>query len=93
MAEPIYPDGIRIWEPREGAPSFIKGSVSVHPETLLNWSKQYQDAKGYIRLDLKEGRDGKLYMVLNTYKRDMEQKEAPKEEPAEDGFFGDAAPF
>ncbi|MEK7992871.1 MAG: hypothetical protein AAB403_03605 [Planctomycetota bacterium] len=81
MADIIYPKGMRLWEPREGAPTYVKGSLTVHLDTFIEWAKEHQDEKGYIRLDLKEGREPEkaLYLALNTYKKG----DAPTPQPAE----------
>lgn len=67
MADKIYPKGFKIWQPRESAPPWLKGRVSVHLETFTEWAKDHVDDKGYVSLDLKDGADG-LYTQLNTWK-------------------------
>lgn len=40
MSEPkIYPKGISFFEPRAGAPSWVKGSVIIAPNELFTWLK------------------------------------------------------
>jgi hypothetical protein len=68
MAENIYPKGMRLWPPREGAPEFVRGKLSVHLDTFMEWAAPLVDEKGYVALDLKNGREG-LYLQLNTYKK------------------------
>lgn len=75
MADKIYPKGIRVFAPRSGAPSFVKGSVVVNPNELVRWLKEnsgllteYKGEK-QLKLDLLEGKDG-LYMAVNTFKKD-----------------------
>jgi hypothetical protein len=70
MAETIYPKGLRVWPPRDNAPSFVKGKISIHLETFTEWAKQHVDENGRIAFDLKDGRDG-IYASLNTWKRDV----------------------
>jgi hypothetical protein len=70
MSEQIFPEGMRLWPPHERAPQFIKGNLSVHLATFTEWAQQHLDAKGFVKLDLKEGRDAKLYLALNTWKKD-----------------------
>jgi hypothetical protein len=69
MAEQIYPKGLRVWPPRENAPDFVKGKISIHLETFQEWAQKHLDDKGFIAFDLKEGRDG-IYASLNIWKRD-----------------------
>lgn len=67
----VFPDGMNWFKPREGAPDFVKGAVSIEPNRFYAWmkaNKHHMNAKGYFILDLKKGRDGKLYFQLNTYK-------------------------
>lgn len=105
MAEQIYPRGLRVWPPREGAPDFVKGKISIHLETFIEWARKNLDEKGFIAFDLKDGRDG-IYATLNTYKKpidkpqpksEQEKKEEPTNEiTSEDTPFGsnpDSIPF
>lgn len=80
MADKIFPEGIRIFKPRQGAPDFVKGYVVITPNTLIAWLKKNPDfLKEYngekqLNLDLLEGKQG-LYVAVNTY-----QKQGAKEE-------------
>jgi hypothetical protein len=73
MADKIYPEGIRAFAPRNGAPDFVKGSILVEPNKLFAWLKknqhllnEYQGEK-QLRLDLLDGKKG-LYLAVNDYK-------------------------
>ena len=77
MADKIYPKGVRVFAPRQGAPSFVKGAVVITPNELIAWLRDnpdylsdYKDQK-QLRLDLLEGKDG-LYVTVNTYKKEKE---------------------
>lgn len=76
--EAKYPQGFKIWEPRESAPPWIKGRISVHLDTFLEWAKPFADEKGYVSLDLKikDGTEA-LYAQLNTW-RPNAQKRSPE---------------
>jgi len=63
----IFAEGIYFNKPREGAPDFVKGKIALQPEKLYQWSKQYTNDKGYVNIDLKKSKEGKLYLQLNTY--------------------------
>lgn len=72
MADKIFPEGIRVFKPRNGAPSFVKGSVVITPNDLVAWLKSnpgylkdYNDKK-QLSLDLLEGKNG-LYLSVNTF--------------------------
>lgn len=67
--EKTYADGIFFNKKHEKAPDFVLGSLSLIPEKFASWlEQQVPDEKGYIRLQIKEGRE-KPYIELDTYKR------------------------
>lgn len=80
MADKIFVDGMRFYRPREGAPSFIKGQVSIDVEQFKEFLKKHQGPK-YLNIDLKLSSGGNLYFELNTYKK---KEEAPKEQVQEE---------
>jgi hypothetical protein len=80
MSEQIFPEGMRLWPPHEKAPTFIKGNLSVHVVTFTEWAQQHVDAKGFVKLDLKEGFDTKLYLALNQWKPTKPSEEQPTEQ-------------
>ena len=53
--------------PRENAPTFVKGSISIKVEQFVEYLKEKQNQSGYVNIDLLETREGKLYMKLNDY--------------------------
>jgi len=84
MADKIFPEGIRVFSPRNGAPDFVKGSIVITPNDLIEWLKanknlltDYKDKK-QLSLDLLSNKDGKLFLSVNTY------KPSDKKEPAND---------
>ena len=75
-------NGIFINEPRENAPDFILGSLSLHIETLAKFIAHCRkegliSEKGYLYLDIKNSRAGKKYVDLPRRKG---QGEAKKED-------------
>ena len=77
----VYPKGFFINAPREGAPEFVLGSLSVSVDSFiefLNTNKQLINDKGYLRLDMLQG-DEKPYVVVNTYGLEESKASAPKE--------------
>lgn len=71
MSDTIFVDGIRWFDPREGAPDFIKGAISIEPMKLLEWlkaNKHMINDKGYLMLDVKVSRENKTYLSVNNYK-------------------------
>ena len=69
MSDIIFVKGMFVNAPREGAPEFVKGSLSIKPAELIAWlNEQTPNEKGYIKIDLKEGREAKWYASLDTWK-------------------------
>ena len=84
MTEKIFIEGLFFNLPRENAPDFVKGSVSMDMKKLIEFAKTHHKG-GKLNVDLLVGRSGKPYAALNTW----EPKE--KEEAKED--FNDGLPF
>ena len=71
----IYPEGIRTFNRRDNAPSWIKGSCVLDPNAFFKWLKgngaeyikPYQDTK-QIRFDFIETKDGRITLAVDTYK-------------------------
>ena len=82
MADKIFPEGIRVFSPRNGAPDFVKGSIVITPNQLITWLKANKDVltdyKGekQLNLDLLSSKEGKLFVSVNTYKPTEGKKEA-----------------
>lgn len=68
MADKIFPDGLIYKKPREGAPTFVKGSLSIKVPEFIAFLQKYQSNGGWVNLDLlnSEQKDT-LYLTLNTY--------------------------
>jgi len=81
--ENIFADGLSFKKPRENAPDFIKGCLSVKVDQFTAFINKYQK-NGWVNIDLKKSKKGTLYLALNTY----EKKEVPTinqdEPPMED---------
>ena len=79
--ETKYPKGIIIFEPNENAPDFVKGSVVITPNDLIEYLKTIEEhatkykGKTQFRFDLLEGNKG-LYLKHDTFKpkKDEEAK-------------------
>ena len=66
-----FPDGLIFKLPRENAPDFVKGSISIKRAELVSWLSAKNDE--WINLDLKVGKSGKSYASVNTYNPDNAQ--------------------
>jgi hypothetical protein len=73
MADKIFPEGVRIFNPRVGSPNYVKGSIVITPNALVAWLKKNPELlKEYngekqISLDIMESKEGKTYLSVNTY--------------------------
>lgn len=67
MGESIFASGIMFKLPRENAPDFVKGSLSIKLDDFNAWAKGKVE-NGWINLDLKVGKSGKPYVELNLWK-------------------------
>ena len=86
----IFPDGLMVKAPREGAPDFVKGSISIKRADLINWLGQ-QDGE-WINLDMKVSKGGKWYSCVNTYKPDVANNAPTASAPVDQGFSAPPAP-
>jgi hypothetical protein len=79
-------DGLFVKNPRENAPDFVKGSLSILIDKFIPYLKSKANAKGFVNIDLLISQDGNLYAKLNDWKQSGDQiKPEPIEhEMAED---------
>lgn len=82
--EAIFPKGIYFDRPREGAPEFVKGKININVEDAIAFLQTYKNQRGYVNLDLKKSKDGKLYLQLNTFVADLRRPDAEQEVKPED---------
>jgi len=60
-------NGMIIKKAHENAPSFVKCSISIKVEEFITYLKTH-DNNGWVNLDMKKSKDGKLYVSLNDWK-------------------------
>lgn len=70
MSDKVFAEWIIFKAPREWAPEFVKWAISIKTEEFVNFL--WDQNKEWVNLDVKESKNGKLYVELNTYQ--------PKEE-------------
>ena len=69
MADKQFAEGFFFDRPREGAPEFVKGRLSVNVEKAIAFLGEKKNDKGYVNLDLLQSKDGtKLYFTVNDWK-------------------------
>lgn len=105
MSDIEFPQGMMWKEPRQGAPEYVRGSVSIKREELIEWLSN-RDGE-WVNLDLKESKGGKVYFSVNDWKPEQRggssgsrgsapQRQRPqstKPAPVDDDEFGDSIPF
>ncbi len=65
MSDVQFVDGLMVKKPHPNAPDFVKGSLSIKREDLLNWL-QGQSGE-WINVDIKESRKGTWYAQVNDW--------------------------
>lgn len=75
MEKKEYPKGI-WWNPkRDNSPDFVLGSISISKESFSEWLKgKDADEKGYIKLDVLNGKEGKPYVAVNNFKPNKQEE-------------------
>ena len=75
MSEKIYVKGLRTFKPHEKAPDFVKGTLIITPNELVQFAKEneqylteYNGSK-QLKCQILDGDKG-LYFVVDTYKPD-----------------------
>jgi hypothetical protein len=85
MADKTFLEGFFFERPREGAPAFVKGRMSIKVDKAVEFLQANANEKGYVNADLLVSKDNsKLYFTLNDYK--------PKE-GADDPITPESVPF
>jgi hypothetical protein len=77
--ETIFVNGMMFKEPKENAPEWIKGIISIKVADLIRFLTEHEN-HGWVNIDLKEGKSGKKYFQLNTYGQDRDKSESKQYE-------------
>lgn len=51
----------------ENQPFWLKGKISIKVPQFVEWLNKVKNSQEYVNLDLKESKDGRLYIQLNDY--------------------------
>ena len=81
--EKVFTDGLIFKLPRDGAPDFVKGSLSVKVDEFKAWLDTHVD-NGWVNIDLKVSQGGKAYAEKNTWKPKTDS--APAADPVDMPF-------
>jgi len=65
--ESTLPEGFYLKPPHDNAPAWIKGQIGIKVDTAIEYLQKRKNDKGYVNLDLKESKGGKLYLDLNNF--------------------------
>jgi hypothetical protein len=78
MAEIEFVAGMIVKPPRDGAPDYVKASISIKTDEFVAWLKeQLKDKPEWINIDIKSGKTGKWYAAKNTWKPKEKESEKP----------------
>jgi len=66
MSDIEFVDGLIVKAPKDGAPDFVKCSISIKRKDLGNWLRNKDD--DWINIDVKESKSGKWYAAVNDWK-------------------------
>ena len=80
MSEVEFVAGMIVKPPRQGAPDYVIGSISIKTDEFVAWLKeQLKDKPEWINIDIKASKGGKWYAQKNTWKPEDKK---PAEKPA-----------
>ena len=82
MDDKVFVDGMLAKKPDEGAPDFVKLKLSIKLDEFGPWvaaRKKADPDSEWMNIEIKEGRSGKWYAELNTWKPSANQ---PARQPA-----------
>lgn len=63
---------------RDNSPDFIKANISFS-EKFIDYLKENFNSRGYVNLDLKESKEGKLYLDLNDWQPSGDKEQLIKD--------------
>lgn len=104
MSENKFVPGLMVKPPRDGAPSFIKSSVSIKLGEFISFLEGLPNDQEWLNIDIKESRGGKLYAAINEWKPNgggsarqggQQQRQRPQQpaRQSEPDDFEDSIPF
>ena len=70
-----FPKGFIVKAPRDNAPDFVKASISIKREELIEWLSSKEG--DWINLDVKEAKSGHWYASVNAFKPQAKQETKP----------------
>ena len=90
MSDIQFVDGLLVKAPRDNAPDFVKGSISIkRAELIATLTGMSGD---WINLDIKESKGGKWYASVNDWKPEGQAGSVPQS-VAQPEIDGSSIPF
>lgn len=75
MADKIFTEGLVIIQPREGAPSWVKGRLSIKVASFVKFLEEHIKEDGWVNIDICESKAGdKWYGTLNNFKPQRQEE-------------------
>jgi hypothetical protein len=82
----VFVDGLLVKLPDDNAPDFVKLKLSIKLDEFGPWvaaRKKADPDSEWMNIEIKEGRSGKWYAELNTWKKSADQPaRQPVRQPA-----------
>jgi hypothetical protein len=89
-----FVDGLIVKAPREGAPDFVKASISIKVEALGLWLRaKHKAGEEWVNLDVNESKGGKWYAKVSTFKPKAKDAEPEKKSGGHFDDLDDDIPF
>ena len=66
MSDKEFPEGLIFKAPRDGAPDYVIGSISIRRGDFLAWLESRDG--DWVNLNLKRGQSGKYYAEVDNWK-------------------------
>lgn len=80
MSDKKFIDGLLVKAPRDGAPDYVVGKLSMKREALIGWLQQ-QDGE-WINADINVAQNGNWYAQVDDWKPDRQRGGAgPQQRP------------
>lgn len=73
--EKVFADGMIFKKKHDNAPDFIKGHISIKVDDFVKQLQEQKDERGWVNLDMKVSKGGKLYFEVNTWKPEKQDNE------------------
>ncbi len=67
MADVEFVNGLMVKAPHPKAPDYVKGSISIKREKLIEWLSSRDNE--WVNIDVKESKGGKWYAAVSNYKK------------------------